>query len=494
MTVTDIDVEATGITSCKGVDYYGYVGQAPMQIWYDATKAQAPGLQPERFLAPRMMQKGNVQICGDVASPGIGAFDWTAVSMQDSVQLRSEVNPVTGSLGGQLTDMLQTPSVFLQNTTVSYGMYDAGTGRQGLPNQHQSYSYVTRDHSSWMTEVLKMQGAKDLPLSSFALPGAHDAGISMTPGINAIVDSNLLEKNFSNKVGEAVVRTLRLLSRSTLERFIVSFFFTQKEDFRALLRVGVRFFDFRPGIPAGNIFGADRMFHMHGSIPGRGFSTFLDDVTDFLNKNPEEFVFVQLSQNGIKPDTSRPKWPEINEKIQKALVRANQGRPVSEHLTFGTANNLRTPIKDLLSWNMRLIFLTDVGAPFDTKKQDSYDAKLYATSEPSNIIKALDLVKPAPEIGATYTVLQLQGTVTAKLLGGTTDQAETIVRSIATGSDAASPLLATKAKFDHQTYSWVQRNGAKFTADVPLVLLNDFADCALVDIAKDLTIRRMGLR
>ena len=88
------------------------------------------------------------------------------------------------------------------------------------------------------------------------------------------------------------------------------------------------------------------------------------------------------------------------------------------------------------------------------------------------------------EKGTDYTVLQLQGT--ANGTGGG------IYKSIATMSDASSPLMSTKADFDHSTYPWLEANvPSKFSKKKLLIFLNDFAGNGLTSYAIAMTKSRI---
>lgn len=90
-------------------------------------------------------------------------------------------------------------------------------------------------------------------------------------------------------------------------------------------------------------------------------------------------------------------------------------------------------------------------------------------------------------LSADYTVLQMQGTSTA--IG-----APVIAPSIATLSDASSPLLSTKALFDIATNPWLAQNVAnKLSHDQLVVFLNDFVDNCMASTAITVTAQRMGL-
>ncbi len=90
------------------------------------------------------------------------------------------------------------------------------------------------------------------------------------------------------------------------------------------------------------------------------------------------------------------------------------------------------------------------------------------------------------QAGSTYTVMQLQGTANgiAGVIGAT----------LASTSWAASPLMATKARFDQATLAWAEQNVAyNLSSGYLTVLLNDFADNALVKTCIDITRQRMQL-
>ncbi|NJL52813.1 MAG: hypothetical protein HC930_12445 [Hydrococcus sp. SU_1_0] len=60
----------------------------------------------------------------------------------------------------------------------------------------------------------------------------------------------------------------------------------------------------------------------------------------------------------------------------------------------------------------------------------------------------------------TWTVLQLQSTYNGDLSGIMDGKIPGSIKGIATLSDASSPLLSTKAKFDFATYDWLSSNAA----------------------------------
>ncbi|MBC7861759.1 MAG: hypothetical protein IAF38_02220 [Bacteroidia bacterium] len=58
-------------------------------------------------------------------------------------------------------------------------------------------------------------------------------------------------------------------------------------------------------------------------------------------------------------------------------------------------------------------------------------------------------------------------------------------------SDASSPLLYTKARFDSKTYPWIEKNHSAFSIEHPLVFSNDFADNCLAEKCIGITKERI---
>jgi len=73
-----------------------------------------------------------------------------------------------------------------------------------------------------------------------------------------------------------------------------------------------------------------------------------------------------------------------------------------------------------------------------------------------------------PLNGKVYTVLQLQGTATANTGACSTSILDTISLE---SSDAMSPLMSTKADFDHSIYPWLVNNVPDYFSSNSLLVL-----------------------
>ena len=293
----------------------------------------------------------------------------------------------------------------------------------------------------------------DAPFHVFALPGAHDAGTFST-AMYPVMEQNTVFMSALNNIAV-----------------------TQKDDITDMLNLGVRYFDFRPGYTYDNI--APGIYHQHNFIPGYDYPGFLCDVLTWLWGNPSEIVVVSLNFQGFAQDSMKPSVANLNQDLAKAVQDTQ-----TQTIQHGDASALSQTLNELLASNTRLIFLNQIGSATDAEKYDSY-TDAYKTTDVNVILKALSVMESTPQNGAAYTVLQLQGTA-----NGTKDG---IAKSIATTSDASSPLMSTKAMFDKQTYPWLQANVAtQFSPDYLLVFLNDFVDNALACHAQAITLQRLG--
>ena len=249
-----------------------------------------------------------------------------------------------------------------------------------------------------------------------------------------------------------------------------------------MLDLGVRYFDFRPGycyppIPDKNL------YHQHQFIPGYPYASFLNDVLSWLLTHPDEIVVISANFQGFAVDSGvmEPSTDVLQTYLNDALTASN----ATGLIVPGDKSDLNTSYRDLLAAKKRVIFLNQVKASNDANKYDSYSDSMYHTTDVTNILAALDGMSKDGQTGHDYTVLQLQGTANAT--GGG------IFTSIATTSDTSSPLLSTKAAFDHSTYPWLKENVAtRLNKDQLVVFLNDFADNALVHHAIEITKQRAG--
>jgi len=474
-------VSARSARGSKGVDCYAYLdmnGQfnAVFAKPIDDAKREAPFPLGE----PGLIKHRNLQIDGDDIpwDWSTGRFRWEARRGNTVLAKRfAEISPLTGNLGqSDMGKMLNTPSQFGPDWAVSYGFYDSGNGKiSGLTNQDQSYVYITRNQSNWMGELAGSLGSAftDKSFSMLALPGSHDAGMFDAEVLGNLITSAAFLAYLAPVLGSGIIT----LASPLIYRAAINFAMTQKDNITNQLKLGVRYFDFRPGhcavpVPFTGI------YHQHTVIPGYSYQKFLEDVLNFLKNHPTEIVVVSANFQGIGLDIMKPPLSQL----EATLSAAQKATDTQNSIVAGNKLDLRTTYKKLIAEKKRLIFLNQVGATDDATKYDSYsdDSK---TTDVNMILRSLEAMTSTHQSDADYTVLQLQGTATG-LPGG-------IFGSVATVSDASSPLLSTKPAFDNKTYPWLRANVAsRFSPEKLIVFLNDFVDNALVSTAIEVTKQR----
>lgn len=409
-----------------------------------------------------------------------GRFQWHLHLNGNEIASRyAEIAPSDGELGdSNMKNMMQTPSIFSPgNYAISYGFYDSGPGVKSLTNQDQSYVYVTQDRSSWMGSIASQVG--NSPFSRFVLPGAHDAGMYDTTCVNTLLKND----SFQNLLGAAVGLGIATLPNDIILRIVENLAFTQKDEVNMMCLLGTRYFDFRPGYCITDTTASGGLYHQHNFIPGCSFDDFIQGILGFLDGHPSEIVVVALGHSGFNQDYMKA-TPE-------ALWSVIQRWNAYSQITIGGKQDLASTYNTLLQENKRLIILGQYGfdptahpgVPLqDASKYDSYSDS-YQTTDVNVILDHLNGMNQDGQNGNDYTVLQLQGTASGANGG--------IFTSVATFSDASSPLMSTKAMFDHSTYPWLLSNvPGKFTHQQLLVCLNDFADNALVEHCMNLTLYR----
>lgn len=399
---------------------------------------------------------GRIKMRGQMSPQKNG--NWSDV--EDS-KVWVESNPLDGSIDeGNMKKMMKTPArIYPGQCAITYGFYDAGMGEK-----HQFFYYVTKDFTSWMGDFAKNNHeVKDLPLSTFVLPGAHDAGMCVDISdlfIAAIKAGDFLA---SEVISALLGRWIRILNAlvfavADTKRGIRNVSVTQKDRPYDQLRLGARWFDFRPGYNVWNPTDKN-LYHQHALVPGIAFKEFLADVVRFLKENPTEIVSVGIKYSGMALDSMKPKKEKVYKDIDKALEGSgiSRGDETDFHTTYGT----------LLGENKRLLI---VYKPSFTDLYDKYEDN-YNTQKPGPVLEVLKLTKEKakPE---KATVFQLQATATLDYIDS--------ALSFVTRSDASSVLLSTKGKMDHGTYNWLQDNmfdGSCMGNSV--IFLNDFVDNAL---------------
>ncbi|RMQ44956.1 hypothetical protein ALQ04_01499 [Pseudomonas cichorii] len=459
----------------KGVDYYAYVETNEFTTLFQQPTDWGDKTASYQLDTPNTMQHGNLQISENDISwhSHTGHYSWQLSKNQAPIADKyADIAPFTGNLGDTtLGNMLQTPSLFGQGWAVSYGFYDSGSGSGGLTNQDQSYVYATGDMSGWMGDLAHSMGTAltEQPFSTFALPGAHDAGMFDPTLVTSLLNNAEFLASLTGVFGSSIA----LLAKPIALRAIINLAFTQKDNITAQLNLGTRYFDFRPGYCYQNITGG--IYHQHNLIPGYSYQSFLEDILSWLDHHPTEIVVISPNFQGFAQDTMKPAPDVLDGMLNTALANTKTlGKIVP-----GYKGDLASSYTTLLSQSKRLILLPQTDSTEDASKYDSYNDS-YTTTDVNNILAALKGMNTDGQASHDYTVLQLQGTASG------VDGAAT--PAIVTLSDASSPLMSTKPGFDFHTYPWLVANVASnLSASGLVVFLNDFCDNALASMAKQIT-------
>jgi hypothetical protein len=454
----------------KGVSYYAHVSAENWSVAFTGPKVG------QTFQSGPVMQSGSFEI-DSKNIPGItnytGRFQFTASGPPGSVQHHEDISSLYGSMqGGDLEVMLSTPSEGSDDLgySVSYGFYDAGSGADGMTNRDQCYVYATPSYESWMKDF------SGQPLSSLVLPGAHDAGMFDTSTLDAVLNSSEAEALFDmlGLLGPA----LHYVSAGVARTVLVNLAFTQKDTTTTMLDLGIRYFDVRPGYltaPLNQV--RSDLYHQHNFVPGASFEAMLVDIFRWLVAHPTEVVVLTVGAAGFAdPAQMTPDAPTLANYVQAAQ------RTVGSTFTIGGLNSLSQSVGDLARGGTQLVLLDRVHSTIDV--YDSYSDAAYQTLDVTSIINALAGMTGEEQQKHDYTVLQLQGTASGTSQG--------IASQIPPKSYAASPLMATKGAFDSATYPWaLQHVPTNLGKGKLLVLLNDYADNALVDCAIQLSTARL---
>lgn len=214
-------------------------------------------------------------------------------------------------------------------------------------------------------------------------------------------------------------------------------------------------------------------------IPGSSYSDFLVEILRWLSTHQSEIVVVSCNTQGFSDDSMKPSTTTLDNVLTAARQQA--GVPESK-VAAGTLSQVSQTYQQLLDSNTRLIFLNQIDN--ETTKYDSY-TDAYATLTPNPIIAALSAMNKEEQKKYNYTVLQIQGTATAI--------PAVIAASVISSSNTSSPLMSTKASFDHATLPWLLANVSNNLSNEYLtIVLNDFGDNATVSHCISITKQRMS--
>jgi hypothetical protein len=396
-----------------------------------------------------------------------------------------DVNALTGNAsGGTMESIANTPSIFHDDIIISYGLYEAGDGHDLLPNRHQCYITVTPNYANWIGSVAPPgSDLENRPFTRLVLPSAHDVGMNSMQSSEAVL----------SRVGGAVVGTLindnRILTKLAdklsadaialiAPNIIFSLAITQKDSLDAMLKIGARYFEFRPAhlhssiIPTGAL--PDRLYFQHSAIPGMGYDAFLGGVVLFLREHPTEIVVVQLRWDGVPDVCARPSDDEKRQYLDEALRQTN-GEIVAGNLD----DMKRCSIAELRRDRKRLIMLDSVDS------LSTYTDEGNATLNGDSILEALPRVLTADnQRGKAFVNIQCQATAS--------NIPKAVMYSVLEASVTTSCLLATKGLCDSKTLPWCRDNVLRTCElDQLVVMMNDWIDGATSDVAVQLSRQRL---
>lgn len=413
-----------------------------------------------------------------------------------------DVNAVTGlATGGTMDSIASTPSIFAwvdpegtqpkrREVVVTYGFYESGpAGQDVLPKRHQCYITVSPAGSRWMEEMIPPGSwQENRRFRRLVLPSAHDSGMNSMASSTKVL----------GKMGGAVVGTLVHDNRIMAEiadtisgpaialiapNIIYSLAMTQKDSLDAMLRIGARYFEFRPAYCHAAVRQAmqkgkdglpDRLYFQHGAIPGMGYDVFLADVVAFLLAHQEEIVVVQLRWDGVPNECAKPSDQDKREYLAKALERAG------DRIVVGNENDLRNAtIGELRRNKKRLIMMESVDS------LSTYTDEGNATLDGQSIVDAFPRVLTENNWkGKAFINIQCQATAT--------NIPKAVAYSVLEARTTSSCILATKAICDSKTLPWCRNNVlATCGFDTLVVMMNDFLDGATADVAFQLCKQRL---
>jgi hypothetical protein len=461
----------------KKIELYCYVGNSNYEI---DVKSQGSKKITIKSTAKTVKATSSISFADIGIFEHTGKFEMIAVKgiKERNILLDryAEIAPTTGNLGSSnMKVMLETTSIINKNEAISYGFHDAGTSRA-----HRAYIHVTDNHENWMGDLLnKRASLVSMPLNIFALPGSHDAGMYKLYIPAGQIIGMLVTNEVKNLIKDPVSKVMfKILAEAVAggiddktgmeTRILTNLAITQKDTITYQLRLGTRYFDFRPGHHLWDK--NSELCHQHNFIPGCSLKEFLSQIRDFLLSHPQEIVVTQFSKSGFSnKDLMKPKGTEVRDLISKIIEEAGIGK--------GNSADLDQPYGKLLMENKRFIVL-DKEIESTWKKENHYSTK------PNKILKNLDdLVNNNSQKLEEGCIVQVQGTAS-----GLTPE---IIKSSLSFSDASSPLLYTKPYFDSETYPWINKNYKKFPNEQPLIFLNDFVDNQLVEMCCKISLSRI---
>ena len=276
----------------KGIKCYAYIAVPGAEIEFSVPKQSITKRDQHQYTTDHL----------EVDSHNLGTFKFSGnfefKVRRDGRELTHQwtcINSMTGSLeDGTLNTMDQTPSIFAEDLVIVYGFYDAGPGHADLPAQHQCYVTVTHNNENWMRDIAPPGSSQaDKSFTRMVLPSSHDIGMNSMQTVTTILQhagtgviKEVLGRSLPgalsvlNKVADAGVKHIA-------PDIIRALAVTQKDSLDTVLKIGARYFEFRPAKCHREMQKVspleDTVYFQHGAIPGMLYKQFLHDVVQFLD-------------------------------------------------------------------------------------------------------------------------------------------------------------------------------------------------------------------
>lgn len=466
----------------KGIQVYSYIAAPGVKITYNVPGEVLERDQLKVFMNDHLeVDKSKLAHKFDFT----GTFSFTVSLGVDALTTQSvDINTMTGNVSGSgtMSHMEDQVSIVTNNLIICYGFYSAGPGVAGLPSSHQCYVSVSPDYSNWMAELAPPDSAQATkPFTRFALPAVHDVGMNSMQSADSVLQSDALVevmKSYSPVFSKIAGSMSHSAAMHLAPNIIRGLAITQKDTLATMLSIGARYFEFRPAylhsaIRAGN-FIPDTLYFSHSAIPGMSYQHFLADVVDFLIAHPQEIVVTQLRYDGVPGECARPNDEELAVFMNEALGPAN-GTIVQGSLD----DMLNMSIQDIRAQQKRFILFNG------TSSYSTYTDPANATLTGDSIVSEFDKVSPDVCAGHAFTNFQCQATAT--------NMPEVVAYSVLASNASSSCLLATKPICDSVTLPWIVANPDKMTTDQLVVIMDDFIDGKLADVAVEASRRRLEL-
>lgn len=366
---------------------------------------------------------------------------------------------ITGSLTTDIPPARSNPSVVIDDQYImSIGIMEAPENMK-----HQLYVHIASDQSDWMGSL-----PDSTPFWALCLPGAHDAGMNTTEGLDEI------------KSNSAMVAALLLLLGPIISGLVTSSFesyaiwlggLTQKDTVTNMLDMGTRFFDFRPGFAVQELvdLGMTEIRHQHDILPGAKWVDSLTEILQFLTIHPTEIVQVSITSNGFAQDSMVPSAADLQNVTQQAFAAPG----VDQTIKIVGPEVFGLTLSELRASNSRLI-MTDSNHGPTLNALDAWNSADWATIDPSTMQAAYErVITASAQSGHQMTTFQVQATATDYYLSGPDKE---LLLTLLAANDYNLPLVSTKGQFDTVLLNFIQTYQESLNRTEHLVLLDDWVD------------------